>query len=194
MVVRFAGERLASEPSDDLLPVRAAPRRPHPGRRLVLDRAGAPCRLPERIARSPGLQLPKDVAIERQVLAEPDIDLGDKTWARLTDGTPLVTGERKGDGFSVLFHVGSTADWSNLPISGLFVEMLDRLVMTASGVVANADENRPLAPAQTLNAFGQLTPPIASAVAIVAKDLPDHQGRAAASARLLRSRRTSVAR
>jgi hypothetical protein len=68
--------------------------------------------------------------------------------------------------------VGSTADWSNLPISGLFVEMLDRLVMTASGVVANADENRPLAPAQTLNAFGQLTTPIASAVAIVAKNLP----------------------
>ncbi len=77
-----------------------------------------------------------------------------------------------GNGFSVLFHVGSTADWSNLPISGLFVEMLDRLVMTASGVVANADENRPLAPAQTLNAFGQLTTPIATAVAIVAKSLP----------------------
>jgi hypothetical protein len=45
--------------------------------------------------------------------------------------------------------------------------------MTASGVVTNADENRPLAPAQSLNAFGQLVPPIASAVAIVAKDLPN---------------------
>ncbi|HJR23528.1 MAG TPA: DUF4159 domain-containing protein, partial [Dongiaceae bacterium] len=172
MVVRFAGEKLASEPGDDLLPVRI-----RAGDRTL---GGAlswtePAHLAAFPNSSPfaGLQVPKDVSIERQVLAEPDIDLGAKTWARLTDGTPLVTGERKGDGFSVLFHVGSTAEWSNLPISGLFVEMLDRLVMTASGVVTNADENRPLAPAQALNAFGQLTPPIASAVAIVAKDLPD---------------------
>jgi hypothetical protein len=172
MVVRFAGEKLAGEPSDDLLPVRI-----RPGDRTL---GGAlswtePASLADFPSSSPfaGLTVPKDVAIERQVLAEPDIDLGAKTWARLTDGTPLVTGERMGNGFSVLFHVGSTADWSNLPISGLFVEMLDRLVMTASGVVANADENRPLAPAQTLNAFGQLTPPVASAVAVVAKDLPD---------------------
>ena len=171
MVVRFAGEKLASEPPDDLLPVHL-----RPGDRTL---GGAlswtePAHLAQFPNSSPfaGLQIPKDVAIERQVLAEPDIDLGNKTWARLTDGTPLVTGERIGNGFSVLFHVGSTADWSNLPISGLFVEMLDRLVMTASGIVANADENRPLAPAQTLNAFGQLTPPIASAVAIVAKNLP----------------------
>jgi hypothetical protein len=171
MVVRFAGEKLAGEPADDLLPVRI-----RAGDRTL---GGAlswtePAQLAEFPNASPfaGLQIPKDVAIERQVLAEPDIDLGTKTWARLTDGTPLVTGERKDNGFSVLFHVGSTADWSNLPISGLFVEMLDRLVMTASGVVTNADENRPLAPAQTLNAFGQLTPPIATAVAVVAKDLP----------------------
>jgi len=171
MVMRFAGEKLASEPNDDLLPVRI-----RAGDRTL---GGAlswtePAHLAAFPNSSPfaGLQIPKDVSIERQVLAEPDIDLGAKTWARLTDGTPLVTGERKGDGFSVLFHVGSAADWSNLPISGLFVEMLDRLVMTASGVVTNADENRPLAPAQSLNAFGQLVPPIASAVAIVAKDLP----------------------
>jgi hypothetical protein len=172
MVVRFAGEKLASEPNDDLLPVRI-----RAGDRTL---GGAlswtePAHLAVFPNSSPfaGLQVPKDVSIERQVLAEPDIDLGAKTWARLTDGTPLVTGERKGDGFSVLFHVGSTAEWSNLPISGLFVEMLDRLVMTASGVVTNTDENRPLAPAQSLNAFGQLVPPIASAVAIVAKDLPN---------------------
>jgi Domain of unknown function (DUF4159)/Aerotolerance regulator N-terminal len=172
MVVRFAGEKLAGDPNDDLLPVRL-----RAGDRTL---GGAlswtePAHLAPFPNSSPfaGLTVPKDVAIERQVLAEPDIDLGTKTWARLTDGTPLVTGERIGNGFSVLFHVGSTAEWSNLPISGLFVEMLDRLVMTASGVVANADENRPLAPAQTLNAFGQLTTPIASAVAIVAKNLPD---------------------
>jgi hypothetical protein len=172
MVVRFAGEKLAGDPKDDLLPVRLRPGDRTLGGALSWTEPASLAAFPNS---SPfaGLKVPKDVAIARQVLAEPDIDLGNKTWARLTDGTPLVTGERMGSGFSVLFHVGSTADWSNLPISGLFVEMLDRLVMTASGVVVNADENRPLAPAQTLNAFGQLTPPIASAVAIVAKNLPD---------------------
>ncbi|WP_119300529.1 DUF4159 domain-containing protein [Dongia deserti] len=173
MVVHFAGEKLAGDPKDDLL----LPVRLRTGDRTL---GGAlswtePAHLATFPNSSPfsGLEVPKDVEIKRQVLAEPDIDLGAKTWARLTDGTPLVTGERVGNGFSVLFHVSSTADWSNLPISGLFVQMLNRLVMTASGVVTNADENRPLAPAQTLNAFGQLTTPIASAVAVVAKNLPD---------------------
>lgn len=172
MVVRFAGERLASEPADDLLPVKL-----RQGDRTL---GGAlswtePAKLAEFPTSSPfaGLKVPNDVVISRQVLAEPDLDLGNKTWARLTDGTPLVTGTRKGKGFEVLFHVGSTADWSNLPISGLFVEMLDRLVATASGLEANAEENRPLAPAQNLNAFGQLVPPVASAIAISAKDIGD---------------------
>ena len=174
MVVRFAGERLASEtaaePGDDFLPVHL-----RKGDRTL---GGAlswtePASLAEFPTSSPfaGLAIPKDVVINRQVLAEPDIDLGNKTWARLTDGTPLVTGTRKGKGFEVLFHVSSNADWSNLPISGLFVEMLDRLVATASGLDANAEEGRPLAPAQSLNAFGQLVPPIPSAIAIAAKDI-----------------------
>lgn len=174
MVVRFAGERLANEPpaesGDDLLPVRL-----RKGDRTL---GGAlswtePAKLAPFPTSSPfaGLAIPGDVVINRQVLAEPDIDLGNKTWARLTDGTPLVTGMRQGKGFEVLFHVGSNADWSNLPISGLFVEMLDRLVTTASGLQANAEEARPLAPAQSLDAFGQLVPPLPTAIAIAAKDV-----------------------
>jgi hypothetical protein len=174
MLVRFAGEKLANEPpenpGDDLLPVRL-----RKGDRTL---GGAlswtePAKLAPFPTSSPfaGLAIPDDVTINRQVLAEPDIDLGNKTWARLTDGTPLVTGMRQGKGFEVLFHVGSNADWSNLPISGLFVDMLDRLVATASGLQANAEEGRPLAPAQSLNAFGQLVPPLPAAIAIAAKDV-----------------------
>src|SRR3546814_1311231 len=46
-----------------------------------------------------GLAVPQDVTISRQVLAEPSLDLAGKTWARLTDGTPLVTAERRGEGW-----------------------------------------------------------------------------------------------
>ena len=36
------------------------------------------------------MSVPTDVNVTRQVLAEPTVDLAAKTWARLTDGTPLV--------------------------------------------------------------------------------------------------------
>ena len=71
---------------------------------------------------------PTDVGISRQLLAEPDADLPRKTWAALADGTPIVTAERRGQGLIVLFHVTADTTWSNLPLSGLFVDMLRRIV------------------------------------------------------------------
>ena len=69
-----------------------------------------------------GLPVPEEVRINRQVLAEPTADLAAHTWASLADGTPLVTETTIGAGRVVLFHVTANADWSNLPLSGLFVE------------------------------------------------------------------------
>ena len=66
--------------------------------------------------------------MNRQVLAEPDAVLATKTWASLEDGTPLVTGEHRGKGIVSLFHVGADSRWSDLPMSGSFVEMLRRMV------------------------------------------------------------------
>jgi len=110
-----------------------------------------------------GLAVPADVRVERQVLAEPDPDLGSKTWARLADGTPLVTGSRHGEGWLVLVHTTANADWSNLALSGLFVEMLQRMVGMSEGVsqasVGAAEEERSLAPLQTLDGFGRLAEP-----------------------------------
>ena len=78
----------------------------------------------------------------RQVLAEPTPDLVERTWATLADGTPLVTGDRRGKGTVVLFHVTPEATWSNLPISGSFVEMLRRIVQLSrnqGAAAANAE-------------------------------------------------------
>ncbi len=105
-----------------------------------------------------GLAVPADVTVTRQVLAEPSALLARRTWARLADGTPLVTAERRGRGRVVLFHVTANADWSNLPLSGLFVAMLRRLVDLSVGI-APAPDATPLAPAQTLDGFGTLGPP-----------------------------------
>ena len=57
--------------------------------------------------------------------------LAAKTWARLADGTPLVTADRRGKGLIVLFHVTADTTWSNLPLSGLFVDMLRKIVALA---------------------------------------------------------------
>ncbi len=63
-----------------------------------------------------------------------------------------------GAGRVVLFHVTANADWSNLPLSGLFPDMLRRLVALSAGVSA-APDTVPLSPAETLDGFGVLGPP-----------------------------------
>ncbi len=65
----------------------------------------------------------------------------ERTWATLADGTPLVTAQRRGKGLVVLFHVTADTRWSDLPLSGTFVEMLKRIV-SLSGSIAADDSQR----------------------------------------------------
>jgi hypothetical protein len=156
VLVRFAGPHLA-QGGDELVPV--ALRRG--GRALGGAMSWAqPARLAPFPEASPftGLAVPTDVTIDRQVLAQPGPDLEGKTWARLVDGTPLVTGERRGNGWLVLFHVTANPDWSNLAISGLFVEMLQRLVALGAGA-AGEEGAGALPPLALLDGFGRLGPP-----------------------------------
>ena len=85
-----------------------------------------------------GMAVPDDVTVTRQVLAEPDARLTDRTWATLADGTPLVTAERRGKGMLILFHVTADTRWSDLPLSGAFVDMLRRIV-ALSGAAASSE-------------------------------------------------------
>jgi len=112
-----------------------------------------------------GLTPDPSVTITRQVLAEPDSDLPDKVWASLADGTPLVTARKEGKGLIVLFHVTANADWSNLPVSGLFVDMLRRVLDVApaagSGVKTGAtvSDAQAYAPFLALDGFGDFVSP-----------------------------------
>ena len=172
VLVRFAGPRL-EQGGDELLPV---PLRSG-GRSL-----GGALSWSEPQALAPfdessiftGLEISPDVKVNRQVLADPAL-MGDETlvWARLADGTPLVTATKMKQGYLVLIHVTANTDWSNLPISGLFVDMLQRITgLTGlaelegneTGAAAAAAQNdRLLAPVQTLNGYGELGPPPATA-------------------------------
>jgi hypothetical protein len=112
------------------------------------------------------------VSVSRQVLAEPTPDLAERTWANLGDGTPLVTGARRDQGTVVLFHVTPEATWSNLPISGSFVEMLRRIVQLSrnqGSIAANAEASgATLPPYSMIAANGQLIPPTPDARPIAA--------------------------
>ncbi len=130
-LIRFAGPRLAAAEvdrleADPLMPVsiRAG------GRTLGGAMSwGQPKTLLPFKEGSPffGLNLPDDIQVRAQVLAQPGPDLPNRVIAQLEDGTPLVTLRKVGLGSVALFHVTANTEWSNLPISGLFVDMLIRL-------------------------------------------------------------------
>ena len=157
ILVRFAGPELAVSP-DTWIPVRLRPTSRTMGGALSWDR---PQTLAPFGVNSPftGLEVPEDVLIRKQVLAEPAPDLREKTWASLEDGTPLVTAANRGDGWVVLVHVTANADWSNLPLSGLFVEMLARMVRLGQGQAAEFADDAALPPQLVLDGFGQLREP-----------------------------------
>ena len=170
VLVRFAGSRL-EKGGDDLLPV-------------VLRQGGRSLggalswSTPQPLAPFgddglfAGLPVPPEVLVTRQVLADPAALTGDvKVWARLKDGTPLVTSARRGDGQVVFFHVTANSDWSNLPLSGLFVEMLRRVTSLGrlggtpqAGGIEGQDAEAAvtaevLSPLQVLDGFGLLRSP-----------------------------------
>ena len=172
VLLRFAGARLAGG-DDDLVPTELR----RGGRRL----GGAlSWGEPKHIAPFPrgspffGLPAPNEVTVTRQVLAEPLAGLEEKAWARLTDGTPLVTAAVRGKGLVVLFHVTADTTWSNLPLSGLFVDMLRRVVAKAGRSVAapakaaDVDRSATFPPWRILNGFGSLEAPPARAEPISA--------------------------
>ncbi|MBV8202016.1 MAG: DUF4159 domain-containing protein, partial [Acidobacteria bacterium] len=167
VLLRFAGPRLA-EQGDHLLPVRLRRGGRTLGGALSWEK---PARLAPFADPSPfvGLPVPDDVTVSRQVLAEPDLDLAGKTWARLADGTPLVTAEKLGKGWTVLVHTTANADWSNLALSGLFVEMLRRVVAMSQGVSESGEDMLP--PLETLDGFGRLQRAPPTARPISAKEI-----------------------
>lgn len=107
-----------------------------------------------------GLPAPADVVIKRQLLAQPAPGLEDKVWAALEDGTPLVTAAPLGDGMIVLIHTTATPLWSDLPLSGFFIDMLRRIVSLAGrSTVPETASGGALHPLLLLDGNGALVQP-----------------------------------
>lgn len=164
LLLRFAGPRLAAADlgrgvDDALLPVRL-----RAGGRVV----GGAMSWGQARAIAPfaagsvfyGLRIPDEVTVSAQVLAEPGPELAARTIATLIDGTPLVTQKTMGKGRVALFHITANTEWSGLPLSGLFVEMLERLAVSTGGARRNLQtlEGTTWRPIETLDGFGVLGP------------------------------------
>ncbi|MGO1118758.1 DUF4159 domain-containing protein [Rhodovibrionaceae bacterium A322] len=170
LLLRFAGPDMTNA-APDLLPVRLRQGSRTLGGAMTWDRPAKLAAFPDS---SPffGVAIPDDVVVSRQVLAEPSLDLDSKTWARLEDGTPLISAEARGQGWLVLVHTSANTDWSNLALSGLFVEVLQKLVVLSQGVEDGGGEvSLSLPPLQSLDAFGRLQLPTSSSLAISPEDL-----------------------
>ena len=163
LLVRFAGPRMAAagDPAaaeDPLLPVRL-----RVGGRSVGGAMswGEPKTIAPFPAESPfaGLVVPPDVAVTAQVVAQPDPTLAERVIAQLTDGTPLVTRKALGEGQVVLFHVTANAEWSSVPLSGLFVAMLERLAISTRPALPEAADlaGTTWMPEEVMDAWGRIT-------------------------------------
>jgi hypothetical protein len=172
VLVRFAGPKMAAQ-TDDLIPGRLRTGGRMLGSALSWDKPQSLAAWPEGSPYA-GLEIPPEVMVKRQVLTDPGAGTDYRTWAQLNDGTPLVTATQLGKGWVVLFHVTANSSWSDLPLSGLFVDMLRRTVALSVGVAGNATPTAAaglLAPIETLDGFGRLASPATSALSIKAAEL-----------------------
>jgi len=169
ILLRFAGPRLAAG-ADDLVPVTLRSGDRQLGGALSWSE---PLPLAPFPADSPfaGLEPSPEATVHRQVLAEPGPELSRKTLASLEDGTPLVTAERRGRGWLMLVHTTANTSWASLPLSGLFVDMLRRVLAMAPGT-GMTGEGQVRADA-VLDARGRLVDPPAHLAPMAASRLAE---------------------
>lgn len=174
LLLRFAGPNMTRTDSENYLvpvPLRKGGR--------TLD-GSLTWEQPQKLAafedKSPyfGLKVPDDITIRQQVLPELASDLDEKTWARLEDGTPLITAGPLERGMIVLIHTTATPEWSDFALSGLYVDILRRTIaMAGSAFDATRLTTGQLDPIMVLDGFGAVQEPASTARGIAAEDFEE---------------------
>ena len=103
-----------------------------------------------------GLQIPQDIIIKKQLI----FDTYSKQvtlLAKFNDNTPFVSMKKFGEGKIILFHIGANNDWSNLPISSLFPDMINRVLLFSKNY--NSSNLKNLNLNKEIDGFGRLVSP-----------------------------------
>lgn len=177
LLLRFSGENTAKIKEQFLFPVklRAGGRSLSGALSWDKQQGLAPFAADSPLA---GLDIPDNMSITQQVLAEPAQDMEGKVWAQLQDGTPFITADPYERGLIVLVHTTATPEWSDFALSGLYVNMMRRLLSMAQGSGVNIPQNQTmLEPVAVMDGSGILMRPPAGVQAIEAaqadKIIPD---------------------
>lgn len=119
-----------------------------------------------------GLEIPDDVTIKQQVLADPAQDMEHKIWAQLSDGTPLITADTEGKGLIVLIHTSANTQWSDFALSGLYVSVLKRIIRLSGLTNLSVERSyTALDPLLIMDGFGSMVSPSASVLPIPVENL-----------------------
>jgi hypothetical protein len=159
LLLRFAGPKMAENADKAFLtpvPIRVGGRAMDGA--LTWDR-------PKKLAPFPqnspfaDFKADEEATIRRQLLAEPTENLDEKVWARLEDGTPLITASPLEQGLLVLVHTTAGPQWSDLALSGVYVRILERLVEISANLSAAVRPEGVLQPLSVSDGFGNLVKP-----------------------------------
>lgn len=202
LLIRFSGPRLAAatqfipkkaNPLDYFLPVSLLPASRSFSGSLAWEH---PQKMAALTPPSPfyGSVSEADITITRQILAEAGPNMEDKVWAELEDKTPLVTSASLGEGRIIFFHVTSIPDWSDLPLSISFVEMLKASLLMAGSQEIGQSFDGLLYPHSMFDGFGRLTKPDALALPLNSADIAGTPFSQTAPPGLYQSNRGLIAR
>ena len=157
LLLRFAGPLMAQSQSF-LVPV------PLRQSKRVLEGAltwGEPQSLAEFPESSPfyGTTIKDIISVRQQVLPDPTNESSHMVWAKLQDGTPLITAAPLEDGMLVLVHTTATPEWSDLALSGTYITILQKLAKFSAKPSKNLSFSQTLQPVRILDGFGNFTDP-----------------------------------
>ncbi len=160
LLLRFAGPNMAQAAAQDILtpvPLRSETRNVKGS--LSWDK---PLKVQPIAPESPlyGLNSSEDIEVSGQILPTLPDDPDHKFWAQLEDGTPLITAAEQENGLIIMVHTTASPEWSNMPLSGFYVQFLKRTLKFAgqSNSALNT-QNGLLQPVKVMDGFGVLQSP-----------------------------------